>query len=553
MSLVPSERGVYGTLILPVYQAEGFLPTTLVETHAWLEAHPEPWELLIVDDGSTDGSAAIVDAFVRTHPGETIRVIRFSTNRGKGFAVRVGLDRALGRFAVFTDCDLAYPMPNVALVLDRLEAGADAAIANRVAPESTYLIRPDFFSYLFTRHVMGRIFNGICRALAVPRLQDTQAGLKGLRTEVVRPVLSRLRLDGFSFDVELLRALIDRDARIDEVPVAFRYDTEPSTVNFTLDALRMIRDLIRVRWRSLRGRYTTIPGPRHLIIHADDYGLAPGVNRAIEEGLVSGALTSASILVGGGAADEALAWAAGHPEFDFGVHLNVTQGRPVLPPERVPSLVDGEGNFRALASFVARRAVRILRAAELEAEWRAQIARVRDAGVRISHLDSHQHVHLIPEIFRGLAVRIAQDEGLALRTMHGPVVVRVGRPDVKGMALALATRVGLGRRLRHVVRSRGSGTALRDAATFEGLKEVLAATRPGRTYELVVHPGIVDDALRESGDGYEDGREAERKLLDAEETRAWLQIAGFRLRDFRPDAPAPDPPVPDPDPAAKSR
>jgi predicted glycoside hydrolase/deacetylase ChbG (UPF0249 family) len=133
-------------------------------------------------------------------------------------------------------------------------------------------------------------------------------------------------------------------------------------------------------------------------------------------------------------------------------------------------------------------------------------------------------------------VRLAEDEGLAVRTMHGPVVHRGPRLDVKGALLALATRVGLGRRFRYVVRSRGAGTSLRDAATLEGLKAVLRDARPGRTYELVVHPGIVDEALRASGDAYHDGREAERKLLEAEETRAWLQLAGFRLADFRSKA-----------------
>jgi len=536
MSLRADAPEIFATLVLPVYEAASFLAPTLVEARAWLADQEEPWELLVVDDGSKDGTKEIVAAFVRAHAGEAIRSVRFTTNRGKGFAVRVGLDRARGRYAVFTDCDLAYPMPNVSTVMDRLVSGHDVAIASRVARESTYLIHPDFFSYLFTRHVMGRVFNAVCRWIAVPGLRDTQAGLKGFRTEVVRPVLTRLRLDGFSFDVELLRALLDRGADVVEVPVAFRYDTEPTTVHFTLDALRMLRDLIRVRWRSFHGRYTTMPGTTDLIIHADDFGLAPGINRAIIDGFLSGALSSASIMVGGEAAGEALAWAAAHPEYDFGVHLNATQGRPVLPVERVPSLVGRDGRFRPLGAFVSRGMFRRIRVAELEAEWRAQIARVRQAGVKISHLDSHQHVHLIPAIFRKLAVRLAEDEGLAVRTMHGPVVHRGPRLDVKGALLALATRVGLGRRFRYVVRSRGAGTSLRDAATLEGLKAVLRDARPGRTYELVVHPGIVDEALRASGDAYHDGREAEPKLLEAEETRAWLQLAGFRLADFRSKA-----------------
>jgi hypothetical protein len=102
---------------------------------------------------------------------------------------------------------------------------------------------------------MGGCSTLLCRILTVPRLLDTQAGLKGFRTDVVRSVLDTLVVDGFPFDVELLRALIDRKASIREIPVSFRYDSEPTTVRFTMDALIMLRDLVRIRVRSLRGAY----------------------------------------------------------------------------------------------------------------------------------------------------------------------------------------------------------------------------------------------------------------------------------------------------------
>lgn len=243
------------TFVLPVYNAEPFIERHLREVLDWLRARPEPWELIVVDDASTDGTPAILDAFRSAHPSDALMVLRLPRNRGKGYAVRSALVRAQGAITVFTDCDLAYPLENVDRVLAQLEAGADAVIACRVLPQSTYLISPKFFSYLYTRHIMGRIFNRLCRILTVPRLLDTQAGLKGFRTASVRPILVDLVIDGFPFDVELLRALIDRKAVVREIPVSFRYDSEPSTVRFTLDALIMLRDLIRIRVRSLRGVY----------------------------------------------------------------------------------------------------------------------------------------------------------------------------------------------------------------------------------------------------------------------------------------------------------
>lgn len=540
MSLLRRDGEIFGTLILPVYNAESFLDATLRDVRSWLAGRDEAWEVVVVDDASTDKSAAILAKFAAAHADEAWRVVRFTENRGKGFAVRVGLDAARGQYSVFTDCDLAYPMPNVATIVARLVDGADSAIACRVHPDTTYLIKPDFFSYLFTRHIMGRWFNWICRVIAVPRLLDTQAGLKGFRTEAVRPLLRRLRLDGFSFDVELLRGLVDRGARIDEVPVAFRYDSEPSTVHFTMDALRMARDLVQIRYRSLRGRYRPRPepAPRRLVIHADDFGLAPGVNRAIQDGLTAGELTSASILLAAPATSEALQWAATHPEFDFGVHMNLTHGRPLLPVEQVPSLVDRSGRFYPLGRFLVRVLTGRVRRAEIEAEWRAQIAAVRAAGVRVSHLDSHQHVHLVPGIFRRVAVRIATDEGLPVRAMNGPVPLRPTHPDVRGIALAIATRVDLGTRYRGVTAARGAGTGLTGRATLSRLISTLRDAAPGETYELVVHPGVVDDTLRASGDSYQEGREQERTLLAAEETRAWLRVAGFELGDFRASATA---------------
>lgn len=532
MSLIRTHAEPFGTLVLPVYNAENFLEATLREVHAWLVVRAEAWELILVDDASRDATPRILEVFAAAHPGEAIEVLRFDANHGKGFAVRVGLDRASGRFAVFTDCDLAYPLANIEGILARLVDGADAAIACRVSPGS-YLIGSSFFSYPFTRHLMGRMFNAISRAVAVPRLQDTQAGLKGFRTSFVKPLLSRLRLDGFSFDVELLRGLLDRGARIEEAPVAFRYDSEPSTVNLAKDALRMARDLIHVRLRSWRGHYAAPSAARRVIIHADDYGLAPGINRAIEEGLERGALHSASILLGGERTTAALAWAASHPAFDFGVHLNLTQGRPVLAGWRVPSLVDGSGRFRPLVPFLIRWVLGRVALSEIADEWRAQIAAARGAGVRISHLDSHEHVHLVPKIFRGVAARLATEERVVLRAMDGPIAAEATRPNLKGIVLAIATRMSVGRRFRHLVVARGAGIPLRDRATLDSLRASLEGARPGETIELVVHPGFSDDGLRASGDRYRGGRDVERALLASEETRSWIRLSGFRPSDFR--------------------
>ncbi len=536
MSLFHANRPLV-TLVLPVYNAETFIERTLRDVHAWLARRPEDWELLIVDDASTDRTPALVERFLAAHPDESIVHVRFTGNRGKGFATRAGLGLAHGEYAIFTDCDLAYPIENAGRILARLQSGIDTAIACRVLPESTYLISPSFFSYLYTRHLMGRFFNLLCRAIAVPRLLDTQAGLKGFRSAVVRPLLGRLVMDGFSFDVELLRGLIDRKAAIVEVPVSFRYDSEPSTVRFILDSALMIRDLIWIRFNSLRGRYgaaAAVGDPPRLAVHADDFGLSPGVNAAIEHGLVSGVLSGASILVGSPHAGVALRWAAEHPWFDFGVHLNLTQGAPVLPPAQVPSLVDRSGRFLPLSRLVTRLLTRRLRKDEVLAEWRAQIELARAAGVPLTHLDSHRHIHLLPGLFGPATLPLAKEAGVPIRAMDGPVRGRWRGPDLKGLGLSVASRVAFRGSRRRSHGPCGSGTALMKRPTLSVIRSLLSRMKPGRSYELVVHPGVVDAALRSSGDRYVEGREREQELLLSQEYRAVLRHAGIELRAASP-------------------
>ena len=516
-------RAALATLVIPVRNAGPSLEANLQTVAAWLAARPEAWELILVDDCSSDSTPDVVERFAQRHEGGAISRIRFTENRGKGFALRTGLGLARGTYVLFTDCDLAYPIDNAGKVLARLESGADASIACRVLPQS-------LFSYLSTRHLVGRLFNLV---LALPRLLDTQAGLKGFRTEALRRVLPRLSIDGFSFDVELLRALMDQRADIREIPVVFRYDSEPSTVRFAWDSMIMMRDLVLIRLRSARGVYRRAcsgTGVAHLVVRADDYGLSPGVNQAIQQGLEAGFLTGTSIMMGSPHSEEALRWASSHPAFRFGVHLNLTLGRPLLAATEVPSLVTRAGAFRSLPRFLLRFFTGRVRSREVRAEWRAQIAAIRRRGIAVTHLDSHQHVHLLPRFCSRITVPLAREFGVEVRTMDGPVRGGGLRLDLKGWLLWLASRSARRAGIGTYASVRGAGTALMHRPTLAVLQSLLGRMKPGRTYELVVHPGLVDMALKATGDPYLDGRERERALLASDEYRAVLRHAGVELK-----------------------
>ncbi len=241
------------SLIVPVFNAGPVLRRSLTAIVAFLAIQGFTSELIIVDDSSGDDTPAIVDDFLGESDG--VRVLRNDRNRGKGYSVARGMLAARGIYRVFTDADLAYPPEEVNKIITELDAGADVAIACRVLPESRYLMSPSFFSYLYTRHVMSRVFNAAVRLTLVPGVLDSQAGLKGFTAAAAETVFSRITIARFGFDVEALHIAQRHGLRIKQTAVNFRYDSEPTTVRFAHDAIDMAADLVRIRLNDLRGRY----------------------------------------------------------------------------------------------------------------------------------------------------------------------------------------------------------------------------------------------------------------------------------------------------------
>ena len=249
-----SAPALHLSLIVPVYNGAAGLPSSLDQLKTFLRAQPFSSELILVDDCSDAETRAILEAFATAMPGE-VKLLRNEENRGKGFAVTRGMRAATGSFRVFTDADLAYPASEVGKILADLERGADVAIACRVLAESRYLMSPTFFSYLYTRHVMSRVFNAMVRWTLIPRVLDTQAGLKGFTARAAEIVFPRITIPGFGFDVEALFIAKKHGLSLAQTAVYFRYDEEPTTVRFAEDALTMMRDLFRIRRNDWRGRY----------------------------------------------------------------------------------------------------------------------------------------------------------------------------------------------------------------------------------------------------------------------------------------------------------
>jgi len=199
-------------------------------------------EVVVVDDGSADDTAGIAAA-------AGAAVIRFPANRGKGAAVRAGMLAARGELVVFTDADLSYPPAQVERLCIELERGADVVVGSRRHVGTRKLVRAGR-----VRELSGRVFNLFTRLVLPRSFGDTQCGLKGFRHEAAQEIFSNTRIDRFAFDVEVLWLAWYRGMTIVEVPVELD-NAAGSTVRLSTDAVRMLRDLVRIRRWAMAGEY----------------------------------------------------------------------------------------------------------------------------------------------------------------------------------------------------------------------------------------------------------------------------------------------------------
>lgn len=234
------------SVVVPAYDEERRLPATLEQTAAYLAGRPDllPAEIVVVDDGSRDGTARVAEAF-RERPGVEVRLRRLPENRGKGAAVRAGLAVSRGEWVLIADADLATPIEEIASLF---AAGSDVAAGSRGLRRELIVRRQPL-----PRDTLGRLFNLGLRALGLTRLKDTQCGFKLIEGNLARRLAAEMRLDGFAFDVELLARAQRAGARITEVPVRWRH-VEASRVRPVRHGLQMLRDALRVRFWLWLGR-----------------------------------------------------------------------------------------------------------------------------------------------------------------------------------------------------------------------------------------------------------------------------------------------------------
>ncbi len=235
------------SVIVPAYNEENRLPRTLLSITEFLEASERTYEVLVVNDGSTDGTDKVVHQFERLSP--EVRLLQYGENRGKGYAVRFGVMHAAGELILYTDADGASPIEELTRLERAIERGAQVAIGSRAMYSHDTKV-----STLWVRKFMGRVFNGIVNFVMLPGIADTQCGFKLFRRPVARYVFSRSKSEGFSFDVEILYLARKAGAKIAEVPINWT-NVPGSKVNLVSDSAKMFRDILIFRLRDIFGGY----------------------------------------------------------------------------------------------------------------------------------------------------------------------------------------------------------------------------------------------------------------------------------------------------------
>ena len=243
------------SIIIAAYNEEKNVEQTLKELIFIFDKKKEKYgnyEIILVDDGSTDKTSEEANSISKKYP--QVKVISSMPNKGKGFAIRKGMNEAKGDIFLLTDADLAYALDDIDTFLDSCSL-YDVAVGTRMHPQSTYLVNYKSFKLIFLRHAISRVFNAIVDIFLGIKQKDKQCGLKVMKKELGKYIASHGKINGFSYDVELFLIAKNRGNKIIELPVQVKYSDTDSKVRVWKHAPKMFLELLTIRYNQLKGVY----------------------------------------------------------------------------------------------------------------------------------------------------------------------------------------------------------------------------------------------------------------------------------------------------------
>ena len=233
------------SIIIPAHNEESRLPRTLERIFDFLKDQSYSYEVLIIENGSSDRTLALSQVFAIHHPN---LIVHQEQQPGKGNAVRRGMLMAKGQYRFICDADLSMPIEEIQKFIPPALTNFDVAIGSREAPGAIRYNEPSY------RHLGGRAINLAIRFLILPGLNDTQCGFKCFSAEAAQKIFSQQTLMGWSFDIENLYIARRKKLKIEEIPIQWYYDPD-SKVSAIRDALQMLSDIFRIHINSMRGKY----------------------------------------------------------------------------------------------------------------------------------------------------------------------------------------------------------------------------------------------------------------------------------------------------------
>ncbi|HEY1901809.1 MAG TPA: dolichyl-phosphate beta-glucosyltransferase [Terracidiphilus sp.] len=243
------------SIVIPAYNESARIPATLKEVVSCIRAQSWDAEVIVVNDGSTDSTAAVVSEFARTAP--EVRLVENPGNRGKGYSVRSGMLQALGDVVMFSDADLSAPIEEAERLFAAIAAGADIAIGSRWLEKGRQTHRQPLYRQFF-----GRCFNAVTRAVMGLHFADTQCGFKAFTRPAAQTVFQLQTIERWGFDPEILFIALKCGYRVVEVPVSWAHD-ERTRMSYLKDGIKMLEEIATIRWNALRGRYGKRTEPIH--------------------------------------------------------------------------------------------------------------------------------------------------------------------------------------------------------------------------------------------------------------------------------------------------
>jgi len=235
------------SIVIPAYNESARIDSALAHVLDCVETRRWDAEILVIDDGSSDNTAAVVQRWMAHHPN--LHLIKNPGNRGKGYSVRNGLLQSAGDIVMFTDADLSAPIEEAERLIDAIDAGAGVAIGSRWLDKQKQTVHQPLY-----RRFFGRCFNWVTRRVIGLPFKDTQCGFKAFRRDAAQTIFRLQTIERWGFDPEILFIARKLKYTIVEVPVTWGHD-ERSRISYLKDGLKMLEEIGQIRTNSLRGRY----------------------------------------------------------------------------------------------------------------------------------------------------------------------------------------------------------------------------------------------------------------------------------------------------------